>query len=399
MAFLADLFRGVDTRRMVLGTLAPGSTVPRFTSIPASGPYTDWDTTAIAPDGAVWRSLACRGVLSRTSPRGEERRIHLPPIRCHEAFRIGYGAAFAFGADGSVWFASLCQARIVRIPLVGPRREWRLARRRHCERSTDELVQLHPMLLATPDGGVRFEGGRIDGRGRLVHDSAPLPDAVGSDGTEWRFEPDAITSRAPDGRVRRLPVPAEQDARIIAGALGADGRFWYLSAATVSYERQGSYNVNAHVGVTDADGALTDRPLPPSDGLSPRLAPSPDGSMWLLAGRSLQHVAAAPSPPLELRRQARVTRFLARRGATVWIQVRCSAPPGTYCTSVAKLFASWARIAVHRVRFAVPAGEARAIPLTLTRRAMARLHKQGHLDPYTAIDVGGGYVAGRIHVR
>lgn len=158
MAFLADLFHGIDPRRMVLGTLAPGSMVPRFSSIPASGPYTDWDTTAIAPDGAVWRSLACRGLLSRTSPSGRERRIDLPPIGCDDVFGIGYGAAFAFGADGSVWFASLCQARIVRIPLVGPRREWRLAPRRHCERSTDELVQHHPELLATPDGGVRFEG-------------------------------------------------------------------------------------------------------------------------------------------------------------------------------------------------------------------------------------------------
>lgn len=157
--------------------------------------------------------------------------------------------------------------------------------------------------------------------------------------------------------------------------------------------------MNVHVGVTDADGAVTDVEIPPSQGFAPLLVPSPDGSVWLHSWRSLQHIVSVPPRSLELRPQARVTRFLARRGATVWIQVRCSGPLATYCASTMKLFASWARIAVHRVRFAVPAGEARAIPLRLTRRAMARLRKQGHLDPYTAIDVGGGYVAGRIHVR
>ena len=203
----------------------------------------------------------------------------------------------------------------------------------------------------------------------------------------------------PAGSVRKLLVRLADGARVVAGTLGADGRFWYLTAVKAEYEKRGPDNVKVHVGATDADGALTDQALPASEGLAPLLVPSPDGSVWLHSWRSLHHVDAVPSPSRGLPAQARVTRFLARRGATVWVQVRCSGPPAAFCSSTVKLFASWARISVHRVRFAVPAGEARAIPLRLTGRAMARLRKQGHLDPYTAVDVGGGYVAGRIHVR
>jgi hypothetical protein len=99
-AFLAQMFHGIDDPHKALGTLTPGSLRPRFVPLPASGPYTDWDATAIAPDGTVWRSLACRGVVSHTSRHGHERRVHLPRLGCDHDFRERYGAAFASATMG-----------------------------------------------------------------------------------------------------------------------------------------------------------------------------------------------------------------------------------------------------------------------------------------------------------
>ncbi|HET6448605.1 MAG TPA: hypothetical protein VFG31_05795 [Conexibacter sp.] len=367
-----------------------------------------WSPTAIAPDGAAWRARVCSGLLSRTAPDGSETRIHLPPQRCRAEVVAGANGAFAFGPDGSVWFASLCQAWIARVPLVGRPRMWRLNRRPHCETGYDDfeaLRQQHQRLLATPDGGVRFENGRIDARGRLRLDrSGILPDAIGPDGAEWRVGAHEVVRRARDGRVTRTPVPSGADAldgipRQFAGAaIGPDSRLWYVSAVPADGLSLGWANALMHVGAIAADGRTVDEPLPAENGADVSAPVAAAGAVWLNAPRAALRVAVRP-PRGARAVEARVTRFLARRGATVWIQVRCDAPPGTYCNSLVKLFASWARIAVHRVPFAVPAGEARAIPLELTARAMRRLRKQGHLDPYTAVDVNGGYLAGRIHVR
>jgi hypothetical protein len=368
-----------------------------------------WSPTAIAPDGVAWRARACSGLLSRTAPDGIETRIHLPPQRCRAEVVAGANGAFAFGPDGAVWFASLCQAWIARVPLVGRPRMWRLSGRPHCRASYDDfdaLRQQHPRLLATQDGGVRFENGRIDARGRLRLDrSGILPDAITPDGAEWRVGAREIVRRGRDGRVTRTPVP-DGDAslsgvpRQFAGAaIGPDGRLWYTSAVPADGLSFGWSNALMHVGAIDDSGRAVDQALPLEYAADVSMQPVASvRAVWLNATTAALRIGVRPLRMLA--NDAPTTRFLARRGATVWVQVRCSAPPpGTFCASTVKLFASWARIAVHRVRFAVPAGDARAIPLRLTARAMRRLRKQGHLDPYTAVDVGGGYVAGRIHIR
>ena len=321
----------------------------------------------------------------------------------------GNDSAFAFGPDGAVWFASLCQAWIARIPLVGRAHMWRLSGRRHCrpdDADFDWLRAPHPRLFATQGGGLRFEGGRIDARGRLRLDrSGILPDAIAPDGAEWRVNAHELVRRGRGGRVTRTGVPVGDELfgdgprQFVGGAIGPDGRFWYLSAVPVDHQSGGWHNALTHVGAVDAAGHTIDMPLPRDNAADLSMQPvAAVGAVWLNAPNAALRVGVRPLRGLR-QPEARVTRFLARRGPTVWVQVRCRAPPGTYCSSLVKLFGSWAKIAVHRVRFVVPAGEARAIPLTLTRRAMARLRKQGHLDPYTAIDVGGGYIAGRIHVR
>lgn len=381
----------------------------RFVRLSDSTGDRGWSPTAVAPDGAAWRARACSGLLSRTAPDGAETRIHLPPRRCRAETVAGDNSAFAFGPDGSVWFASLCQAWIARVPLVGRAHMWRLPARRHCTPDEDAFEWLrapHPRLLATQDGGVRFEDGRIDARGHLRLDrSGLLPDAIAPDGAEWRVNAREIVRRGRGGRVTRTSVPVGDEPfgdgprQFVGGAIGPDGRLWYLSAVPVDHQSGGWHNALMHAGAIDAAGRAVDAALPRDDAADVSMQPvAAARAVWLNAPTVALRISVRP-PRGSREAQARVTHFLARRGATVWIQVRCSAPPGTFCSGVVKLFASWARIAVHRVRFAVPAGEARAIPLRLTRRAIARLRKQGHLDPYTAIDVGGGYIAGRIHVR
>ncbi len=381
---------------------------PRVARLSDSVGDPSWSPTAIAPDGAAWRARVCSGLLSRTAPNGAETRIRLPPMRCRAEAVAGYNSAFAFGPDGSVWFASLCQAWIARVPLAGRARMWRLSRRPHCEFDYDDfdaLRTLPPRLLATPDGGLRFENGRIDARGRLRLDhSGEVPDAVDPDGGEWRVHADAITFHGRRGLATRLSVPddgvsyGDGPRQFVGGTIGPDGRFWYLSAVPADQLSLGWHNALMHVGAVDADGDVDDQALPrgrDSDVASQPVAAA--HSVWLGAPDAALRVDVRPHGGRRM--DPRVTSFLARRGATVWIQVACSAAPGSFCTTRAGLLASWGSAVARHVHVEVPAGQARAIPLQLTRRAMRTLRRRGRLTPFATVDVGGGYTVQRIVVR
>jgi len=380
-------------------------------AVPLSGSSGDasWSPTAIAPDGAAWRARVCSGLLSRTAPNGGETRIHLPPVHCRAEVVEGYDSAFAFGPDGAVWFASLCQAWIARVALVGRPRMWRLSRRPGCESGVDDFEALrpqHPRLLATRDGGLRFENGGIDAHGRLRLDRSGLPpDAIGPDGAEWRVGARAIVRRGRDGRVTRTRVSAGVDPygdaprQFTGGTVGPDGRLWYLSAVPVDELSLGWHTAFVHVGAVDAHGRAVDRALPPEYGADIAGPVAGAGAVWLNDLRAALRVAVRPSRA-DRREEATATRFLARRGATVWIQLRCRAAPGTFCSNLVSLDGSDGRVAVHRARFAIPAGEARAVPFRLTARALKRLGRAGRLDAFADVQDGGGGVRGwPIHVR
>jgi len=352
-----------DRTAHVLVTL-PRRGPARAVRLSNSGADATWSATAIAPDGAAWRARVCGGLLSRTAPDGTETRIHLPPQRCRAEVVARHNAAFAFGPNGAVWVASLCQAWIARVPLVGRARTWRLSERPRCRTDYDELHQPPPRLLTTADGGLRFANGRIDSYGRLDLDSRGLvPDAIGPDGAEWRVTPRAINRRSRSGRVTRTSVPGGDEPfgdgprQFVGGTIGPDGRFWYLSGVPVDEQSLGWHNAWMHVGAVDAAGHMVDQPLPDGEGADVAMQPvAAAGAVWLNAPRAALRVRVRPSgPPIP---EARATHFLARRGATVWIQLRCNASPGTFCNNVVGLSVSWGRVAVHRARFAIPGGGA-----------------------------------------
>jgi hypothetical protein len=76
--------------------------------------------------------------------------------------------------------------------------------------------------------------------------------------------------------------------------------------------------------------------------------------------------------------------------------VRCDEPPGDSCGRLLDLRAPWGRAVVRRAHVAVPAGEARAIPLQLTPRAVRTLQRHRRLRVEALLDIGLAYTGRRI---
>ncbi len=391
-----DFFsRGGYGRRLVRLSAAGGAV--RSHQVAASGPYATWDpfATAIAPDGSLWRSLACSGVLSQTRPTGVETRFHLRRRGCRnpvDGLDV-YGSTFAFGADGSVWFANLCQAQIVKIPLVGKRREWRLGRRPHCQIDDDSRFQQRRPILPLPDGGLRFEHGHITPSGRLVRDRTTVPDAITPDGAEWRVSASGIERRK-SGQVRLVTSPVAGGRQVIAWTAGADGRLWYLTARPVDEQSAGIQNADLHVGMLDARGNGTEQPIDPQDPYNVNIAPwlvvGADGAVWLGSSYSVFRVMTDPPLGPAAAPRARAIRLMGRRGATAWVQLSCRARIGVYCVGSVKLASSTGRsLGGAAARFAVPGGERRTIPLTLASAVVRSLHRR-HRRATAVVTTHGG---------
>jgi hypothetical protein len=287
MAFLASGYLGRDPERLVI--LPPHGRPARIVLLNDSSPSPDWTAKAIAPDGSVWRAKACAGVLSRTTRRGVETRIRLPRMRCSDDAEY-LGSKFAFGRDGSVWFASLCQARIVRIARDGARREWRMSRRPRC---AADGIDWRPRseMVATRDGGVRFQGGHITPRGKLVKDGRSLPDAVTPDGAEWRIDVRGVERRGPHGGRRLFTQPNAHGRVVVDWTVGPDGRLWYL-AALRKETRGGEVHEGQRVGAFGPTGLEFEQPtkLDESFGV---LVPDRRNGVWFSAFTAAEHVTVA----------------------------------------------------------------------------------------------------------
>lgn len=385
-----------------LVTLPSGSRRPRTLRLADSGSSLGWGPIAVAPDGAIWRARTCGDILARTSSAGAETRIRLAPSPC-PPYLQRQGAGFVFGPDGAVWYVSPCQARVVRIPLVGPRREWRLPARPRCRPTWEQLDQLeqdHPRALPTADGGLRFEGGRIDRHGRLrLSRGETLPDAIAPDGTQWSWTHQQVEGRAPGGRVVRLTTPPDDPSHFVAGAIGPDGRFWYLKGVVDDELSLGDHLGAVRVGVADMTGRVAEQLLPDdaSGDVLPRILPGAAGNVWLAAPLTTLSVTLDAIGPARVR--ARATRVLARRRGTVWIQVVCAARPGTFCVGSARLVGRSGRgLARSVATFAIPGGGGRAIPLTLTAGARRSLGR-GPLAARALVRIGGRIASTRVRLR
>ena len=164
---------------------------------------------------------------------------------------------------------------------------------------------------------------------------------------------------------------------------------------------------DVRIGAVDAGGAIVEQALPPAEPAPasepmltelPTLSPASDGSLWMTE-RSRRHVDLVrirPAVPLPLGDpRARALRVVARDGARLWVQVACRARPGLLCGGRLRL-----AHATGAAPFAIPDGEARAIQLRLSPRALERLRRVGRLDVLAeAYDRSGGVFDRRIHVR
>jgi hypothetical protein len=383
-----------------LVTVPPGSVELHVATLPAPVARVLSNPTAIAPDGSLWQALDCGNVLARADRRGALTRIRIAHAACRSAFDFASDTTFAFGGDGSVWFGALCRAELVRIPLVGSRRAWRLPRRPGCGGFGDELAQAHPQLVPLAGGGVRFAGGRIDARGHLRLDGVRLPDAVAPDGADWRMGAQTLVRRAPDGRERRFEA-TDDGRRYVASAIGPDGRLWYLRARLGDGLSLGNFNYDFVLGALTTDGHDVQQAVAPNEELRPQLVPSGAGAIWLGSGRSTLRIPLARSLPALT--HVVVVGEVARRGASAWFELSCSSlRPGTICDGAVRLRSPRSGRSLVRAtaRFAVPAGEARAIPLTLRRGALHTLRRGGSLSAVASVRAhGGGARAMRLRLR
>lgn len=394
LALLAERrvdYRVVGMERIVVQR---GSAEARTMRLPSMGPGSI-DTAAIAPDGAVWRSRACAGLVTRTAPDGRMRRYELPRVRCRLGDWDG-NTRFAFGPDGSVWYANLCHGRIVRFPLAGRRRTWRpLWVPDACDPyGDDSLREPPPALLPLPDGGLRFERGRIDARGRMRLENGPAPDERAADGTEWFVGEQTVRRRARDGSVQRFTASQSDGRRFIASTLGPDGRLWLLRARLADGLSAGYSNADPAVVVLGEQGFEDGQQL---DGLrigevSPSLVPVADG-VWSAAGWASVKLAADVGNARPA--TAQVTRVLVRRRAATWLQVACAGRPGTWCAGRVVLRGRRGARISSAERAVMPAGDRRAVRVTLGARARRAL-RGGRLTATAVVRADGGRRTSRV---
>jgi virginiamycin B lyase len=206
-------------------------------------------------------------------------------VRCGEdrcrtfAAAAGADGAMASGPDGAVWFAG--QGFVGRLTPGGD-------------------VQKFPApttgasdVEAGPDGGIWFTGpglvGRMDTAGTITFQrpvsGTPGPIAPAADGSMWLTSSTGFLSRvAADGDLTRLAIPSKggataSAARPVGGpgtmVKGPDGALWFV------------HSDPAGIGRIDADGHVTELPVPASFGSElAGITAAPDGGLWFTAPRA-----------------------------------------------------------------------------------------------------------------
>ncbi|MDO8210431.1 hypothetical protein [Conexibacter sp. CPCC 206217] len=366
-----------------------------FTAV-AGGPLTKRrlvgpGAVGLAPDGTTWQMLEC-DLLQRMDTRGRVRRIRLGWKGC--LANVGV-QRFAFGGDGTTWVVDLCGGRIARVAVDGSQRRWRVrAREQAC--GTEELADVGVSLAAVPrdDGGLSFgfsgvAGGRIGPRGKLVSASPDLLDVAAPDGSTWYQSGTTLWRRAADGR-RTNVVDSSADGRPVHNAaIGPDGRLWF-NRYVVMGSKEGRGPRDLSYGVVDSSGGTAQS----LDGLlgrvrdvynAPSVTAGPDGAVWI--SDSTWPADGAPPPwgatrllrivprtAVPSRGGARPLRVVARSGPTLWLQVRCDAVPGRFCTTSATLRARGGSGSLaSTVPAAVPGGASRTVALQLSASVRHRL--------------------------
>lgn len=335
---------------------------------------------AIAADGATWMDDVCGKALVRMAPDNSVVRVPVPGIGCDsEGARERY-PALAVGGDGAVWLAHLCEGRIVRVPLVGRPRHWRTASEPDAcnDFASPGIRRLRVAIEPTAAGGLRFPGGVVDARGRVQK-------------RDWVQFPDRLASTS-----------------------GPDARRWYVRAH-YEWHPQDQFGWGVKLGASNTNRPGDEQLLPPFATARdrepvitrpPAMTAGPDGSVWLRThsrenGRyTTELVRATPIPPLAEAPPARasVVRVIARRGATAWLQLRCTSRSGTYCTGSTTLAGDG--LARRPARFAIAGGLEGAVALGLGARARAMLRRHEAVDAAALVRMDDGTTSrARVRIR
>jgi hypothetical protein len=346
------------------------------------------DEVALAPDGSTWRLFSCTQI-ERTAPGGSVRTWELEG-RC-----VGDTAtAVAFGGDGSTWMANACWGRAARVSADGQLRRWRF---RPVELACNGEFDSGPSSVALPTdaGGLSFafNGGaiRIGPRGKLVPGLANLLDVAAPDGSTWsQTATGALRRRTADGAVSEIADPGAGGREIKNAAIGPDVRLW-VARATHSGEKASWQAEQISIGVTSATGPVRtlDGQLrrAPFAWTFPTLTAGADGAVWIsdtniapgtveprLPNAPQALLRVVPDAPVAAGAQARPLRIVARSGPTAWLQVRCDAAPGRFCTAAATIARRGSTNALASQKPAVvPGGASRTVPVRLTVAARMQL--------------------------
>ena len=198
--------------------------------------------------------------------------------RCRSIDAAGANGAISPGPDGNVWYAA--QGFVGRITPGGQVTRF--------PAPTTGSSDIEP----GPDGGMWFTApgmvGRMDTGGQVTLQrsvsGSPGSIAPAADGSMWFTTAGGFLSRvAPDGALLRVAGASRASAGSASRATGGpgtlvrgpDGALWFVASNP------------AAIGRVDADGRVTEFPLPASYG--PELAGitvGPDGGLWFTAPRA-----------------------------------------------------------------------------------------------------------------
>jgi hypothetical protein len=401
----------------VVAHVGPGAAV-RTRSLPAWSAY--MSAEAIAPNGAVWQGLACSGQVARTDLDGSVHRYRVPRAGCGSGgpgATAEFDSSFVVGPNGSAWLANPCAGRISRIPLVGPLRSWRI-RPDLAMCGYDITPTLARRVVATPDGGLRYPGGRIDASGKAIEIAGMPADATTRGGGQWTVGANRVVEQLP----RSAPLTfsptssGERPADVLWWTIGPDGRLWYTAAEANGDSSGGWYG--PVIGVLGGPGTPASRPFPAfakDGGIDPGtaagyiydrslVAAAPDGSVWVTGpGAGVDGtspvVRVTPKPALRpARPRARAARAGARHAATQWLQLSCTSRPGTYCSGTVRLVGPRGRVLSSAARYAIAGGAGGSTSVKLTSAARSAL-RHGALRVTAVVKGGSGQPGSRTSLR
>ncbi|HST43375.1 MAG TPA: hypothetical protein VLK58_27870, partial [Conexibacter sp.] len=310
------------------------------------------DEVALAPDGSAWRLFSCTQI-ERIAPDGSVRTWEVDD-RCV----FDTATALVFGGDGSAWAANACWGRVTRVSADGLLRRWRF---RGVASACSGELDSGPRSVALPTdaGGLSFafNGGgiRIGPRGKLVPGLTGLLDVATPDGSTWSLTgTGALRRRAAAGAVNEIADPGAGGRGVTSATIGPDERLWFARATSNGGTKAAWQAEQISIGETSATGPARtlDGQLrrAPAAWAFPSLTAGPDGAIWIsdtniapgtveprLPNTPQALMRVVPNAPVAAGAQARPQRIVARSGPIAWLQVRCDAAPGRFCTAAATI--------------------------------------------------------------